>query len=240
MGGGGGGPRQTLHTWPGSSGCKSSLQAKVRSPSPKQNQTLALPLRTPHSAILDLPRRLPQLFGQLAARGAVSLHACAFNFGRPRASGLLHGLTEADLHVINYSQLRLLGESLSPVHWQAVTLDRRPLRQKQESPFTDRATRLALGRAPPSSSPAPPSKTGLMDLWSLMALPCPGPGQPGQFARTILQGRSLFPSPPLLPRVRPFLLRRTKPRSPKTPDSLFEEDWLWLNLSEHKLLYRAS
>jgi len=36
---------------------------------------------------------------------------------------LLQGLTEADLHVLNYSQLRTLGESLAPVRWHVVILD---------------------------------------------------------------------------------------------------------------------
>ena len=36
---------------------------------------------------------------------------------------LLGRLSEADLHVLNYSQLRMVGENLAPVSWLAIILD---------------------------------------------------------------------------------------------------------------------
>ena len=78
----------------------------------------------------------------------------------------------ADLHVLNYSQLRSLSEVLSSVSWLAVVLDegqyiKNPISQTAQIARSLRAQyRLVLSGTP--------IENRLLDLWSLMAFTMPG------------------------------------------------------------------
>src|SRR5207245_5262686 len=113
------------------------------------------------------------------------------------------------IHVLNYSQLRLLGESLVPIQWQAVILDegqyiKNPSSQTAQVARALRANhRLVLSGTP--------IENRLMDLWSLMAFAMPGVlGSRAQFARLYDAKDDPFARRRLAARVRPFVLRRTK------------------------------
>jgi SNF2 family DNA or RNA helicase len=153
-------------------------------------------------------------------------------------SGLLHHLADADLHVLNYSQLRLLGERLVPVHWQAVILDEGQYVKNPSSQTAQIARALkAEHRLILSGTPI---ENRLMDLWSLMAFSMPGVlGSRAQFARTYDAKGDPFARRRLSSRVRPFLLRRTKSQVAKDLPDRVEEDLLCEIEGEQKMLYRA-
>ncbi|MBI3414240.1 MAG: DEAD/DEAH box helicase [Verrucomicrobia bacterium] len=151
---------------------------------------------------------------------------------------LLKKLGEADLHVINYSQLRLVGEALAPVSWLAVILDegqyiKNPNSQTAQVARALRADyRLALSGTPIENK--------LLDLWSLMAFAMPGVlGSRAQFAKMFDAKEDPFARRRLSARVRPFLLRRTKAQVAKDLPDRIEEDLFCEIEGEQKALYRA-
>ncbi|MBM3832017.1 MAG: DEAD/DEAH box helicase [Verrucomicrobia bacterium] len=158
-----------------------------------------------------------------------------------RASDVEHLMTqlgEADLHVLNYSQLRLVGESLAPAQWLAVILDegqyiKNPNSQTAQVARALRANfRLVLTGTP--------IENRLLDLWSLMAFTMPGVlGSRAQFARLFDQKGDPFARRRLAARVRPFLLRRTKTQVAKDLPDRIEEDLYCEIEGEQKALYRA-
>jgi hypothetical protein len=147
-------------------------------------------------------------------------------------------LSEADLHVLNYSQLRLLGESLSPVPWRVVILDegqyiKNPSSQTAQIARSLRAEhRLVLSGTP--------IENRLLDLWSLLAFAMPGVlGSRAQFAKLYDAKGDPFARRRLASRVRPFLLRRTKAQVAKELPDRVEEDLFCEIEGEQKTLYRA-
>ena len=147
-------------------------------------------------------------------------------------------LSEADLHVLNYSQLRLLGESLTPIQWRAVILDegqyiKNPSSQTAQIARALRAEyRLVLSGTP--------IENRLLDLWSLLAFAMPGAlGSRAQFARLYDAKGDPFARRRLSARVRPFLLRRTKGQVAKELPDRVEEDLFCEIEGEQKTLYRA-
>ena len=151
---------------------------------------------------------------------------------------LVGKLDEADLHVINYNQLRLAGESLVPVSWLAVILDegqyiKNPSSQTAQVARALRADyRLALSGTPIENK--------LLDLWSLMAFAMPGVlGSRSQFAKLFDAKEDPFARRRLAARVRPFLLRRTKSQVAKDLPDRTEEDLYCEIEGEQKTLYRA-
>jgi hypothetical protein len=152
--------------------------------------------------------------------------------------GFHQQLGEADLHVINYSQLRSLGESLAPIRWQVVILDegqyiKNPNSQTAQVARSLRADhRLVLSGTP--------IENRLMDLWSLMAFAMPGVlGSRTQFGRIYDAKGDPFARKRLSSRVRPFLLRRTKAQVAKDLPDRVEEDLYCEIEGEQKTLYRA-
>jgi Superfamily II DNA/RNA helicases, SNF2 family len=152
--------------------------------------------------------------------------------------GFHEQLGDADLHVINYSQLRILGESLAPVRWQAVILDegqyiKNPNSQTAQVARSLRADhRLVLSGTP--------IENRLMDLWSLMAFAMPGVlGSRAQFGKIYDAKGDPFARKRLSSRVRPFLLRRTKAQVAKDLPDRVEEDLYCEIEGEQKTLYRA-
>ncbi len=147
-------------------------------------------------------------------------------------------LDEADLHVLNYSQLRSAGESLAQVHWLAAILDeaqfiKNPTSQTAAFARALRASnRLALTGTPVENR--------LLDLWSIFSFTMPGIlGTRAEFARLYDGKDDPFARRRLAARVRPFLLRRTKSQVARDlPDRIEEDIIVSLEGEQHKL-YQA-
>ena len=85
---------------------------------------------------------------------------------------LVHRLDEADVHVLNYAQLRSLGEGLAAVHWLAAVLDEGQYIKNPNSQTAQVARGLrARHRLVLSGTPI---ENRLLDLWSLMTFAMPG------------------------------------------------------------------
>ena len=147
-------------------------------------------------------------------------------------------LSSADLHVINYNQLRILGEMLSPVEWQAVILDEGQYIKNPSSQTAQIARGLkAKQRLVLTGTPI---ENRLLDLWSLMAFAMPGMlGNRSQFGRLYDSKEDPMSRRRLSARVRPFLLRRTKGQVAKDLPERIEEDILCEMETEQKALYTA-
>ena len=147
-------------------------------------------------------------------------------------------LGEADLHVINYSQLRSLGETLAPISWLSVILDEGQYIKNPSSQTAQVARALrARHRLVLSGTPI---ENRLMDLWSLMAFAMPGLlGNRAQFAKLYDAKDDPFARRRLSARVRPFLLRRTKTQVATDLPDRIEEDLFCEIEGEQRTLYRA-
>jgi hypothetical protein len=151
---------------------------------------------------------------------------------------ILDANAEADLHVINYSQLRLLGESLAPLPWLAVILDEGQYIKNPNSQTAQAARSLqAQYRLVLSGTPI---ENRLLDLWSLMCFAMPGAlGSRSQFAKLFDAKEDPLARRRLSARVRPFLLRRTKSQVAKDLPDRTEEDLFCEIEGEQLTLYRA-
>lgn len=171
-----------------------------------------------------------------AVRFAPSLRVRAW------APGALEKLPEqtgdAEVHVLNYSQLRLLGETLVPIRWLAVILDEGQYIKNPNSQTAQVARALhASHRLVLSGTPI---ENRLMDLWSLMAFTMPGVlGSRLAFGRMFDAKNDGLARRRLAARVRPFLLRRTKSQVAKDLPDKIEEDLFCEIEGEQKTLYRA-
>ena len=145
---------------------------------------------------------------------------------------------EADIHVLNYSQLRLLGETPVSISWSAVILDegqyiKNPSSQTAQAARALRAShRLILSGTP--------IENRLTDLWSLMSFAMPGIlGSRHSFGKVFDAKNDPLARRRLSARVRPFLLRRTKSQVAKDLPDKIEEDLFCEIEGEQKSLYRA-
>ena len=147
-------------------------------------------------------------------------------------------LAGADLHVINYAQLRSVGEALAKTAFLAVILDEG---QFIKNP-TSITARLALGLRAGHRLvlTGTPIENRLLDLWSLMAFAMPGAlGPRAEFARLYDVKDDPHARRRLGSRVRPFVLRRTKTQVAKDLPDRIEEDLFCELEGEQKTLYRA-
>jgi SNF2 family DNA or RNA helicase len=151
---------------------------------------------------------------------------------------LVRELNSADLHVLNYNQLRTLGESLNAVSWQAVILDEGQYIKNPNSQTAQVARALrAEHRLVLSGTPI---ENRLLDLWSLMAFVMPGVlGSRAHFAKVYGAKSDPLARRRLASRVRPFLLRRTKGQVAKDLPDRTEEDLFCEMEGEQMVLYRA-
>jgi hypothetical protein len=147
-------------------------------------------------------------------------------------------LDEADLHVLNYSQLRVLAKKVTTARWQAVILDEGQYIKNPNSQTAQVARALhADHRLVLSGTPI---ENRLLDLWSLMAFAMPGVlGSRAQFARIYDAKDDPLARQRLASRVRPFVLRRTKIQVAKDLPDRIEEDLFCEIDGEQKILYRA-
>lgn len=150
----------------------------------------------------------------------------------------LNRLGEAEIHVLNYNQLRLLGETLVSAQWLAVILDEGQYIKNPSSQTAQVARALkAEHRLILSGTPI---ENRLLDLWSLMSFAMPGVlSSRSQFAKLYDTKGDPFARRRLAARVRPFLLRRTKTQVAKDLPERIEEDLLCEIEGEQKLLYKA-
>ncbi|MEP6672892.1 MAG: DEAD/DEAH box helicase [Chthoniobacter sp.] len=147
-------------------------------------------------------------------------------------------IKSADLHVINYAQLRSIGDALAKKEFLAVILDEG---QFIKNP-TSITARLAIGlrAAHRLVLTGTPIENRLLDLWSLMAFAMPGAlGPRAEFARLYDAKDDPHARRRLSARVRPFVLRRTKSQVAKDLPDRIEEDLFCELEGEQKTLYRA-
>jgi SNF2 family DNA or RNA helicase len=147
-------------------------------------------------------------------------------------------LRDTDVLVLNYTQLRAVGEGLRDTRWLAAILDEGQYIKNPDSQTAQAARSLpAEYRLTLSGTPI---ENRLLDLWSLMAFAMPGMlGNRAHFAKRYDQPADPLARRRLVARVRPFLLRRTKAQVAADLPDRVEED-LYCELEGHqKTLYQA-
>jgi SNF2 family DNA or RNA helicase len=191
---------------------------------------------SPTPALVVCPKSVMDNWHAEAARFAPELRVRPWPASR--LPQLTNELDTADLHVLNYSQLRSLGDTLAPFRWLALILDegqyiKNPNSQTAQLARTLKADhRLILSGTP--------IENRLLDLWSLMSFAMPGVlGNRAQFARLYDSKGDPFARRRLAARVRPFVLRRTKAQVAKDLPDRIEEDLFCEIEGEQKTLYRA-
>ena len=216
------------------------LREKSPAPNPKpetQNSNPQTPDAIPHPpSLVVCPKSVMDNWRAEALQFTPALHVKIW--GPDELKHLPARLGEADLHVLNYNQLRSLGESLAPQQWHAVILDEGQYIKNPSSITAQIARQLrAQHRLVLSGTPI---ENRLMDLWSLMSFAMPGAlGSRAQFAKLFDAKEDPFARRRLSARVRPFLLRRTKAQVAKDLPDRIEEDLFCEIEGEQKALYRA-
>jgi SNF2-related domain/Helicase conserved C-terminal domain len=177
----------------------------------------------PAPSLVVCPKSVTDNWSTESARFAPSLRVRVLERGASDAAALKAARAEADLIVLNYTQLRLLEKPLCAAPWHAVILDeaqaiKNPESQTARAAWALKCThRLALSGTP--------IENRLLDLWSIMAFAMPGIlGHRAAFARTYDQRSDPFSRRRLAARVRPFVLRRTKGEVAKDLPERVEED----------------
>jgi superfamily II DNA or RNA helicase len=147
-------------------------------------------------------------------------------------------LDSAELHVINYAQLRTVGDELARTDFLAVILDEGQYIKNPASITAQLARKLrAAHRLILSGTPI---ENRLLDLWSLMSFAMPGAlGSRAEFGRLFDAKGDPFARQRLSARVRPFLIRRTKAQVARDLPDRIEEDLFCELEGEQKTLYRA-
>lgn len=157
---------------------------------------------------------------------------------RAEARELPGRVDEADIHVINYAQLRKLGEALKSVSFTAAILDEG---QNIKNPSSQTA-KAACGLAADHRLilTGTPIENRLLDLWSLLAFAMPGVlGGQRQFGKLYNAKDDPFARLRLSSRVRPFLIRRTKSQVAQDLPDRIEEDLYCEIEGEQRKLYDA-
>jgi hypothetical protein len=191
---------------------------------------------TPPPSLVVCPKSVMDNWHAEAAHFTPGLRVRLWSSGELSALG--DHLGEADLHVLNYSQLRLVGESLAPVRWLAVILDEGQYIKNPNSQTAQVAR--ALRSEHRLVLTGTPIENRLLDLWSLMTFAMPGVlSSRAHFARLYDSKDDPFGRRRLSARVRPFLLRRTKTQVAKDLPDRTEEDLLCAIEGEQQALYRA-
>jgi hypothetical protein len=147
-------------------------------------------------------------------------------------------LNEAQIHVVNYAQLRLAEGHLTPIRWLAVILDEGQFIKNPDSQTAQAARRLqAEHRLILSGTPI---ENRLLDLWSLLSFAMPGVlGNRAIFQRIYDAAHDPLARQRLAARVRPFLLRRTKSQVARDLPDRVEEDLYCEMEGLQQTLYQA-
>ena len=191
---------------------------------------------TPGAVLIVCPKSVTDNWHAEAARFAPGLRVRVWH-GNEAVSALA-APASADVHVINYNQLRLAEDAACKLEWLAVVLDEGQYIKNPASQVAQIARRLrAHHRLVLTGTPI---ENQLLDLWSLLAFAMPGAlGTRAQFGRTFDVKGDPLSRRRLAARVRPFLLRRTKGQVASDLPARVEED-LFCEMEGHQLsLYRA-
>jgi hypothetical protein len=190
----------------------------------------------PAPTLVVCPKSVMDNWHAEAARFAPEL--CVRPWPASQLPQLVNELNSADVHVLNYSQLRALGDTLGAIRWLAVILDEGQYIKNPNSQTAQLARTLkAEHRLILSGTPI---ENRLLDLWSLMSFAMPGIlGNRAQFGRLYDAKGDPFARRRLAARVRPFVLRRTKAQVAKDLPDRIEEDLFCEIEGEQKTLYRA-
>ncbi len=145
---------------------------------------------------------------------------------------------DADVCVINYTQLRNLADEATGQKWLAVILDEGQYIKNPASQTARVAGQMAAEHRLVLTGT--PIENRLLDLWSLMNFAMPGVlGNRTQFPRRFDQAEDPLARRRLAARVRPFLLRRTKGQVAQELPDRAEEDLLCEMEGAQLMLYRA-
>jgi SNF2-related domain/Helicase conserved C-terminal domain len=140
--------------------------------------------------------------------------------------------------ILNYTQLRLAGESLKDFHWDAVVFDEGQNLKNTASQTTQSAR--ALNARHKILLTGTPIENRLLDLWSLMHCVMPGAlGTQSAFKREFEESGDSNSRARLARRIRPFLLRRTKEEVVRELPPKIEEDIRVQMDREQEDLYHA-
>ncbi len=190
----------------------------------------------PPPALVVCPKSVMDNWSAEVARFAAGLRVKIW--APSEVSTLPEHIADADLHVINYNQLRMLGEPLGNVKFLAVILDEGQYIKNPSSQTAQCARALkAEHRLVLTGTPI---ENRLLDLWSLMAFAMPGVlGSRHQFNKLYNGKDDPFARLRLSSRVRPFLIRRTKSQVARDLPDRIEEDLYCEIEGEQKKLYDA-
>lgn len=147
-------------------------------------------------------------------------------------------LSDCDLLVVNYTQLRLLADQFARQKWHAAILDEAQAIKNPDSQ-TARAA-YALTAAHRLALSGTPVENRLLDLWSILSFAMPGVlGPRTRFAKLYDKPGDPLARRRLSARVRPFLLRRTKNQVARDLPPRIEEDIICELEGKQETLYRA-
>jgi hypothetical protein len=190
----------------------------------------------PATSLVVCPKSVADNWHAEAGRFLPGLRVKAWSAGD--LQDLPGSLDSADLHVINYNQLRAVGDELTRARFLAVILDEGQYIKNPTSLTGQIARKLrAEHRLILSGTPI---ENRLLDLWSLMSFAMPGAlGSRAEFGRLYDAKGDPFARQRLSARVRPFLIRRTKAQVARDLPDRIEEDLFCELEGEQKTLYRA-
>ncbi len=177
--------------------------------------------------------------GQLAGRGGrfypdLRVHLWRETSGEDAAARV----ATADLHVVNYAQLRTAQAQWESVDFLAVILDEGQNIKNPSSMTAQVARKLKSDHRLVLTGT--PIENRLLDLWSLMSFAMPGIlGSRAGFGRLYDAKEDPLARTRLSARVRPFLLRRTKAQVARELPDRVEEDLYCEMEGEQRALYRA-
>jgi hypothetical protein len=190
----------------------------------------------PTPTLVVCPKSVMDNWKAEATRFASGLRVRAWSAGE--LPEFAEGIASADLHVINYSQLRTLESELLKLPWLAVVLDEGQYIKNPNSQTAQIARTVKAGHR--LILTGTPIENRLLDLWSLMSFAMPGAlGSRASFLRVYDAKTDPLARRRLAARVRPFLLRRTKSQVAKDLPDRVEEDLFCEMEGEQKTLYRA-
>ena len=198
----------------------------------------ALPGFDGHPSLVVCPKSVTENWAAEAAKFAPGLRVCALPRGARDVAVLKKSRADADIVVVNYTQLRLLEKAITSAPWHAAILDEAQYIKNPESQTARAAWALRAGHRIALSGT--PIENKLLDLWSIMGFAMPGVlGNRAYFSKTFDQRTDPLARQRLAARVRPFVLRRTKSEVAKDLPDRIEEDLHCELEGEQATLYRA-
>jgi len=202
--------------------------------------------KKPFRALVVCPKSVVVNWQLETARFAPGLTTTAFTSAlvtapsgaKSGSSGSQLSTLNAQLLIANYTQLRLHGEALGSVAWDAVILDEGQ-NIKNPASATAQAAR-ALRTAHRLVLTGTPVENRLLDLWSLFAFAQPGLlGGQTAFKRLYNDKADPAARTRLAQRVKHFLLRRTKGQVARDLPPRIEEELIVELEGEQRRLYDA-